>query len=296
MFYWIASILNELWIFTVSIFNEHFTIGNIVGLSAVIIAINTLNFSKRSFIVKDSYDPLLKKLKENNKVGLYNTDRYEIDFITEFKQTYIHAAFGKKEQNLMNEIIENANFINQFKNVADIRAKQALEEILSAELPKWKSDSLEFLYVDVKVTKDLFSNIINKKALEAAYFMGEIEIVCWIGRKYVNILNEDIYYDESKGLTLDTYLRETTKKSNIPEEMHQLDEVTYFLDSLEEKINDKFIEKTEFNIVKKKADSLTKDINKLSYILNESAKQLIIPYYKIKKIGSAILFWRRSND
>jgi len=84
------------------------TMGNLLGIVAIIIAVRTLNFSKRSFIVKDSYDPLLRILKENKEIGIYDTIQYKIDLLLELKETYIYSAFEKKEKLLINEIIKNA--------------------------------------------------------------------------------------------------------------------------------------------------------------------------------------------
>ncbi|GEN30978.1 hypothetical protein HNQ35_001443 [Cerasibacillus quisquiliarum] len=294
---WIEAIRN-VWVCFVNIFSDYFTMGNIIGLIAIFIAISTLNFSKRSFIVKDSYDPLLRILEENRGIGLYNTAKYNIDFLIQLKESYIYSAFEKREKVLINKIIENATLINQFKNNADKEAKKAAEEILLGELPKWKKDELDLIEVEVELTNELYSIIING-TLDIAYDMRDLEIICWLGEKYKTIRNEEIgeeiFYEKSKGIPLAYYLQKTIDKSELPEEISHLDVSTFFLSSVKEKIRDEYKKNVEFNIISIKSDDLTKDINKLIYILNESVKKLLIPNYTFNKYINSLLFWKRNK-
>jgi len=291
---WI-EVIKKIWGCFEELFGDFITMGNLLGIVAIIIAIRTLNFSKRSFLVKDSYDPLLRFLKGAKEIGIYDTKLFKLDFLLDLKRTYIFEAFERKDKNLINTIIERATAINHYKNKADDEIYKATVQVLLEELPKWTKDKQTLIDVELKTSKSLYSIIINGNIF-MAYEMKDLEIVCWLGEKVLEVRHEEVGVEEfnveSKGLPLSYYLEETLDKSVLPGNL----KLSYnFLDSVEEKIKDRFKGNVEFNQIQESFGSLTKEIDKLIYLLNERVKELLIPYYIFKKIIKRFLFFKKGN-
>lgn len=275
------------------------TMGNLLGIVAIIIAVRTLNFSKRSFIVKDSYDPLLRILKENKEIGIYDTIQYKIDLLLELKETYIYSAFEKKEKLLINEIIKNATSINQYKSNAEFEARKAAEHVLLEELPKWVKDNRDLIDVELKGSEKLYSKIIDG-TLGVAYIMREMEITCWLGELLRGIRYEEVgeeeFYEKSQGLPITYYLEETFDRSSLPAEIRNFEPTLFFLESVETKIKERFKKNVQFYMIQNTSNNLMRELDNLIYILNERVKRLLIPNYTFKKIANNLLFWKKTKN
>ncbi|WP_281659112.1 hypothetical protein [Halobacillus sp. Cin3] len=254
---------------------------------AVYIAIQTLDFNKRSVIVKDSFDPLLTELKKNRLVALGNRSLFHRTFIQDLKESYVFEAFEKKERRKIDSIIEKSYYINLFKQEADNKAEEAIKEVLFDELPEYnvKGYTLKDVLVQYE-NQDYYYFVINK-TIEEELITLRLTVYCQVTAEDKDYNDCDEVVEVTRDLQsipLRGYLYKTTDSSNYPDNQ-PWDPLDMFIDNkkIDIKILERFKSNTDFENVEIEYNSLMNDINELYFLINERVKKILISNYKNKK-------------
>ncbi|UOQ44838.1 hypothetical protein MUN89_02465 [Halobacillus salinarum] len=103
----------------------------IIGATSIKIARDSLVFNQRSFILKDSYEPILTDINNNRVVRLISSTEFCYGKLKEVKESYVYQAFEKNEQELIDEVLELERNINIFKNKSNNILHNMLVKLLN---------------------------------------------------------------------------------------------------------------------------------------------------------------------
>lgn len=263
-------------------------IGIIIALFSLFYAINTLNFSKRSFLLKDTYDPILNNLKKNKKILLPNNNHFDTEFLTNLKSSYLYVAFNRKEKKLIDSIIEISLSINEFKNNSNKYAEKSLINSINS---KQKNKELNHIILEIENengNNDLFS-LVSSRDFSYKIYSGEFNLICVIGEKVKTFKGEEIGWidDDIRKYTQDLqgYI-EGNFLIDLPdiEENYPMTKFEWFLEGIETEVHNTFLKLSNYNAYENKYNELINSIDLLSMSINEKIKELLIPHYHFKKI------------
>lgn len=263
-------------------------IGIVVAIYSIVVAIKNLNFSKRSLLVRDSYDPVINCLEENRLVKLSNSLLYNLSYLEGIERSYLIDAFEKNEQSLINEITIKGKLINKYKERADVNAKKAIESEILDRLPEWNMEEGVVLG-EVRVEGDVngIHLTLEHDNFIGAMIFGDIKVDCVLGHVIERVSFEEIGKEEEflpKYLvSLEYYLDHTIEIPEIPEMMRSITSLEAFIPTVEDEIKEKFRQITSYYDIEKEHIILHKKMGELHYSITERIKQLLIPGYRWKK-------------
>jgi hypothetical protein len=268
-----------------------FNVSDIVGIASIavaiislLVAISALNFSKRSYLLKETYDPLLESLKVINKVKFTNTEKVNVLFIESLRGTYHYLAFSYEERKLFDLIIKSAKEINTYKLEAHRVAEKSLLHAIndSDKIIEKENDVLELELVG-KPSEDFYTLIAGRWFAHQILF-GTCIIECVIGEVYEEHREDTDEYIEVEKRLYKTDLRSYIERIlDVPQIDDEFSKCEVYLDSIEKEVYEDFIDRSRFNQYEKEYYKLLQNVSQLHYLIEEKIKRMLIPNYVWKK-------------
>lgn len=269
----------------------------ILGIIAVLLAKSSLDYSKRSSLVKDSYGPILEEIKKNKNIKCDSSETFNFKYLEELKSNYLYKALEKENQICIKNIIERCIKVNKYKKESHTYVEKSICEILNQELEKKKypcrvgsiyecDKHYQPIYKD---RTDLFNQLFTGN-LGYILVSGQIKIACYVASikeaLYIDrkefleelILDPDIDLVDLKKMADDLYSK--------PKNWHPEDEfyptLEFFVHYQSEMIK-VFKDQTNYPLYEAQYEGLVREINQLEKQINETIKKLLIPNYRLKK-------------
>ncbi|PID24927.1 hypothetical protein [Sporosarcina sp. P7] len=272
-------------------------IPTILGIFAIFLAKSSLDHSKRSSLVKDSYGPILEEINKNKNIKCDSFEMFNFKYLEELKSNYLYTALEKENQICIEDIIERCIKVNRYKRESHTYVEKTICDILNQELGKNKypyrvgsiyecDKHCQPIYKD---RTDLFNQLFTGN-LGYILVSGQTQIACYtasfkealyIGREeFIEefIHDPDIFLVDLKKMVDDLY--------NKPEDWHPDDE---FYPTLEFFVHHQsamikiFKDQTKYPLYETRYEGLVSEINQLEKQINETIKKLLIPNYSLKK-------------
>jgi hypothetical protein len=274
-------------------------IADVVGISGIILAIislfvalSALNFSKRSYLLKDTYDPLLNTLKEIKAASLVNTIEINVEFLKSLKETYLFLAFNSKEKRLIDSIISSADSLNKFKNTAYTSAEKSLIDVINKKDKLKSNEQHIILSLDLKnePSKELYT-LISDGDFAYQLYSGAQTIICRVGERvtYYDNRAEDYLEDEKVHYRSDLgYYVDNTLDVVVPElEGYNLtpEKYQFFLEGIEKEVYKEFQKIVDWDSKETLYNKFMSEVDKLNNSITNKIKRMLIPNY----------FWKRNR-
>lgn len=276
----------------------------IIALLSIIIASKTLNHSKRTTIVIDKYEPLLRELANAKLIKIYDDNIFDFTKLNEVRNSYVYYAFSPKLKQKIESIIDNSVIYVEHRkklenNLMSIISKE-FEPLCIKELSE-KNDSFVYEFSEVYffdndmdsqvrifelfMSDKIYNQIASRKikgAFKAYKFeQGSVyneEIEEYVEEQFhvghiiynlgnIKIFEEKICEDEWKyyeNVQREDYARHLEQQSK------DIKEEIYFLD--------------DYIKYEKAYNLIEREVIQIENLIQEHIKQMLIPNYKIKKL------------
>lgn len=187
--------INEIWDCLSKLISEYgiglssILVSILIGVAPIKIARNSLIFNQRSLLIKDSYEPILLDIKDNNPIKLISSTELSYDKLRKVKESYVYHAFEKSDQELMDKILELEGKINSFKRKSNNIISRLLVNLLnknySADVIETQKSNAQRVITEVfigdaiKNSKESFIDIfLNRRFHELVLFNSGEHIWC----------------------------------------------------------------------------------------------------------------------
>ncbi|MEQ6390315.1 hypothetical protein RZN22_13455 [Bacillaceae bacterium S4-13-58] len=255
-------------------------------------ASRTLNFSKRSFVVKDSYNPLLDCLNSIKRFRRTNSEQINVGYLDGLIQSYLFSAFEKKERILIGAIIDTVKKINEFKSKAPSVAQRIIMETLLGEeylpAPSENDYVLGDIILKNNTKRDWYDLVVNEGITISLEFR-EIDIFCLIGTfeprtyEYYGETIEENEFIQIKGVDIEKYVNSFTKIDPPDKMLSYYSPFELFCSSFNSDLIRELNKKESYIQYCRDCNELAEQVDMLSYLINERIRWLLIPNYFWKK-------------
>ncbi|MFF3024472.1 hypothetical protein ACFVRR_17760 [Gottfriedia sp. NPDC057948] len=277
--------------FEMSDISDILSFSNILSLIAIIVSVisvrvakNSLVFSQRSMLIKESYEPILNDIKHNQKIKFNTSKKMNFDQLHQISTSYLFLAFEEKDRELILLILELQKNINSYKEKVNRYASTAIAIVINAEL---QERNIKEVVCNVQIgnkngplnnNKDdnLYDLLLNSD-LSICLETNTPYLWCDVGQNYTAVSPEGFEYegfDVKHQVTL-TYIFEKyfeLKRSSY----YDLDFISDFA-PYEKKIIMVLKEMPEYKKAEKDYDNLLIYMNELESNIISKIKKLIIP-------------------
>lgn len=255
----------------------------ISGVISIKVAKDSLRFSQRSMLIKESYEPILNDIRHNRKIEFETSKEMSFSSIKKITESYVFPAFEEQDRELISSILKAEEKINSFKQNANSYAGTAVARVFNEELRK---RNIEEIIDDVKVgdSKGNYNregnlyDILLGQDLSVCIASNSPIIWCETGYNYTALTPEGDEYEsfDRRYQRMLTYIIEKHLGINI--NLSNLED-DFFSDfkEYEERIVMELKRMPKYKIAEKEYEDLLAHMNKLEGEIIGRIRELIIP-------------------
>lgn len=262
---------------------------SIIGLLSIIIAKSSLDHSKRSSLVKDSYGPILDEIKKNKRIEADSSTLLNFKSLEDLKSSYLYEAFNKNEQTLIDDILKKSEKINVFKKKAPSLVKRSIIKVINREMEESELNSIVGnIFIDqfppsCEKEKHFFDFLFTNNP-------SYVKFVCEVGHTVLRktiVPSDDSGFEEIEGKEF--FCEDRKSLDSILEEIYGdlLPSYNYpsvhFYNKYRDEMIEQFKIESGYARYEKGYELLLDDMETLESHVQQSLKKLLIPNYRMKK-------------
>lgn len=257
----------------------------VCGIISIKIARDSLTFSQRSMLIKDSYEPILNDIKNNRENKLDSSLKFEFGNLRKIKQSYLYLAFEDNDRKHINSILEAEKKVNEFKMKANSYAESAINRVLNKELLKRGSEEIvvstnignnqgHTLY---NLNKNLYDILMNNE-LSYSIATDNTFIWCETGRNYTVTAPEGYEYETLQREYLYKMSNFLEQHFNLEVDLQNPEEIFFLeFERFEKEMIKELTSMPSYQEAKTEFENLMNFIDELESTIIERIKKLIIP-------------------
>lgn len=257
----------------------------ICGIISIKIARDSLMFSQRSMLIKESYEPILNDIEHNRKIKINSSTELNFERLQKVRESYLYLAFEDKDREKIDLILEAEKKINLFKKKSNSYAENSIIRVLNNELRKRKCEEL-VAYVKIGDSQghSLYNqgenlyDILFKKDLSYSIATNNPLIWCETGHNYIASTPEGDEYESFYVEHQLTLLNLIEQYFGIEVNLQDPEEAFFsHFKEYEDKMVKELKSMSDYQIANKEYEILVNLIDELEKEIINKIKKLIIP-------------------
>lgn len=274
-----------------------------ISLVSLIIASKTLKHSKRTTIVIEKYEPILKEVAAAKTIEIYENKSFELRELKAVKESYVYYAFSKKLKKSIERVFLNAEIYEVQRKKLDEKLNATLTEVLKPECSKYLSelnDKYEYKFSELFFCNkdkerevrifELFMSDKLSREIEIGTIKGYFNAERYVrGRQYIEEAEEWIEDLFNEGW-IQVYLNGLNIYEQIDEddmnyywESEKLDYVRY-IDEHSSEIKQEIYFWEDYIKYHDAYKIVSKELLEIDNLIQNYIKELLIPQYRVKRL------------